>query len=296
MDVGVFDKILIYDLFQDHIRMELSTFERYVFFPGSKISLNARKYKDQTSESIEIYLETNESGPDTFECDLRPSSNMTRNNIKWNPENEPNGCNKYMIYGRKIIMEDPKGPFGPAPKSISHFYIEPFYFFYWHFDRKHRSLIFKEESFVYGGPSTRTVATYTTFADVVRILRGRDTGAVEIFTLASNKYQEEHNIHANVTFLYPFPSEYPEHNRSPFGVFDVGFDNSANTCSSKLIYTGRRGIEEKIYDVKLYNFGFGHIISNYIEKIVHKYSEYSFPSIIRLDEWFPRNSNYKIRI
>merc|ERR1719284_237583 len=84
-------------------------------------------------------------------------------------------------------------------------------------------------------------------------------------------------------------------NRSPLGIFDVAFDNSENTCSTKLIYTGRRGIEEKIYDVKFFNYGFGHIISNYIETIVHNYSEYSFPSIIRLDKWFPRNSNYKIR-
>ena len=291
------------------MRMELSTFDRSIFLGASKISLNARKYRipqssiqnrsdnelqDQIAESVEIYLETNESGPDTFECNVRPTSNMTSNNIKWNPENEPNECNKYMIYGRKIFKEASKGPFGPAPKSISHVYLEPLFPYS---NRKHHGLIFKEESFVYGDPSNRTVATYTTFADVTRNIYRGNSGAVEIFTLVHNKYPyDKYTIHANITLLYPFPyySGYSD-NRSPLGVFDVAFDNSENTCSTKLIYTGRRGIEEKIYDVKFFNYGFGHIISNYVKKIVHKYSEYSFPSIIRLDKWFPRNSNYKIR-
>ena len=37
----------------------------------SKLSLNARKYSNQTMESLEIYLETNAYGPDPIECDAR---------------------------------------------------------------------------------------------------------------------------------------------------------------------------------------------------------------------------------
>ena len=124
----------------------------------------------RTSSSIQLYFETNEKWTD-------------------DSENEPDECNKYMIYERQIFAEGFNGPFS-IQKVITHVYIEPLFFFgRWpcaigRYERRNHSLIFKEELVFNPESTNRTIAMTTTFADATRsIHRQRRSDGVEIESL-----------------------------------------------------------------------------------------------------------------
>lgn len=227
----------------------------------------------RTSASIQLYFETNEAWTD-------------------DSENEPNECNKYMIYERQIFAEGFNGPFS-IQKVITHVYIEPLFFFgIWpctigRYERRNHSLIFKEEIVFNPESTNRTIAMTTTFADAARSIHHQNrNGGIEIETLFQfyNYYSLKTSIQANVTNLYPYPSTSGNTDRLQLGYVDISFDESLNTCSGKMFMNNDKVNKEKIVDVTFFNFAYVGLVN----QLIGDYTDKSLASILRMSRWFPR--------